>query len=370
MSNGPWSGTTIVDGMIKQWMTCTLMPTTKNCPQSALYAVVNSTFQANYADLYAKCGSSFPAWLAPVPNNNPPLPNLYAFLQFVYGWVPFNVTCGGIDLPTGQIPMQYIRLSDNFQMVRGTPPAMGQAIFNPYAQLIHGSPTGTPPVSFGLDAAAYAYSIDDGSSFLSKPGVGLIFAIGGKVGLPNPAQFIFPPPLDPMTDIQVILGATTLQNRPTWIAYSLCVDQTLPPAAPSILFMQPSPTDPDGIQRFSIPTDEPRILKSPCYVTISDAANKVYQFEVTRDLPWPAFNNIENKGGFQIGIMACPTPKVPANYTPVAGTQTTTPPIDRNNWCGGTNEVSNPIGTPTNAQRFELDTPPSNQCPDGMNPPC
>ena len=105
---------------------------------------------------------SFPKWLAPVPSTN--LPNLYAFLQFVYGWVPFSVACGGIDLPTGTIPQEYIRLQDNFQEERGVPPAMGQAIFNPYAQLVHAAP---PCVSFGLDSATYAYSIDDQSSFLS-----------------------------------------------------------------------------------------------------------------------------------------------------------------------------------------------------------
>jgi hypothetical protein len=354
MSNGPvWSGTTIVDGMISQWMTCTLFPTTENCPQSGLYSVVNSTFQTNYGQYYAKCGSSFPAWIAPV-TNNPPLPNLYAFLQYVYGWVPFNVSCGGIDLPIGTIPMQYIRLSDNFQMVRGTPPAMGQAIFNPYAQLIHGAPDGTPKVHFGLDAAAYAYSIDDGSSFLSKPGVGLIFAVGGEMGLPNPTQFIFPPPLDPTTDIQVILGATTPLNRPAWVAYDLCVDQTLPPAAPSRAFMVPSPTDADGGQRFYVPTDVPTIWRDPCYLTISDAANKVYQIEVLKTLPWTEFNPLGNGTGFDLTVMACPTPKVPPNYTAVMGTQTTTPPIDRNNWCGAANEIANP------ALRFELDLPTSN----------
>ena len=56
---------------------------------------------------------------------------------------------------------------------------MGQAIFNPYAQLVHAAP---PCVSFGLDSATYAYSIDDQSSFLSQPGVGLIFAVGGGGG--------------------------------------------------------------------------------------------------------------------------------------------------------------------------------------------
>jgi hypothetical protein len=343
MGNGPWSGTTIVDGMISQWMTCTVSPTPASCPQSGFYADVNATFQSDYAQYYAKCGSTFPAWLAPVSNN---LPNLYAFLQFVYGWVPFNVACGGIELPTGQIPREYIRLSDNFHEVRGTPPAMGKAIFNPYAQLIHGAPGGTPPVPFGLDAAAYAYSIDDQSSFLSNPGVGLIFAVGGESGLPNPNQYIFPPPLDPMTDIQVILGGP-ISSAPLWQSYSICADPT---AAPSLKFPQPSPTDANGGQRFSVPTDDTRIWRLPCYLTISDMANKVYQIEVTKKLPWPAFNNVTNNGGFDHTVMTCPKDIDVPGYTPVPRNSN-----DPNNWCGATGEVANPTVLPSNAQRFELD---------------
>jgi hypothetical protein len=174
MSNKNWTGTKLVDDMIEQWMTCTLAPKSPPCrtEEVTLYADVNQEFKDNYAKYLDKCGSMFPSWLAPVGTTK--LPNLYAFLQFVYGWVPFNVACGGIDLSVGTIPREYIRLQDNFQEQRGVPPAEGQAIFNPYAQLIHASPRGTrvplsPPVPFGLDAAAYAYSIDDQSSFLSQP---------------------------------------------------------------------------------------------------------------------------------------------------------------------------------------------------------
>jgi hypothetical protein len=349
-SNSNWSGTKLVDGMISQWMTCTTSPTATNCPLSGIYSDVNQAFVTDYAQYFAKCGASFPAWLAPVPNTN--LPNLYAFLQFVYGWVPFNSACAGIELPTGAIPREYIRLSDNFQQVRGTPPATGQAIFNPYAQLVHAAPSGTPPVPFGLDAAAYAYSIDDQSSFLSYPGVGLIFAVGGEVGLPNPNKYIFPPPLDPEHDIQVILGAPDLlvPMRPAWEAYSICpLDPTAPPTTK---FTKPSPTDANGGQRFNVPTDVPQIWRYPCYLTISDAANKVYQIELIKTLPWPPFNNVMNNGGFDHSVLRCPTPNVP-KYTPVPGNAN-----DPNNWCGATSEVANPTGTMTNALRYELDLRP------------
>jgi hypothetical protein len=356
MSNSPWSGTKLVDGMIAQWMTCTLAPTSAcRMAEIPIYADVNQAFQTNYQQYFAQCGASFPPWLAPVGATK--LPNLYAFLQFVYGWVPFNVSCGGIDLPTGMIPREYIRLEDNFQLQRGVPPAMGQAIFNPYAQLIHASPGGTPvspPVPFGLDAAAYAYSIDDQSSFLSEAGVGLIFAVGGEVGLPNPAKHIFPPPLDPEHDIQVVLGAPNLLKRYAWQTYVLCPAN--PNAVPTTTFPNP-PTDPNGGQRFNVPTNDPTIWRDPCYLNIADAGNRVYQIKITRKLPWPPLNNVTNNGGFDPNVMTCPTPNVP-RYTNVPGN-----PVDKNNWCGAANEVSNPIGTPTNAQRFELDMRPPNPCP-------
>jgi hypothetical protein len=348
MSNSNWTGTALVDGMISQWMACTVSPTPA-CRETELpfYADVNQAFQSNYAQYKAICGSGIPAWLAPQGTSN--LPNLYAFLQFVYGWVPFqSIGCALTELPTGTIPREYIRLQDNFQEERGLPPATGQAIFNPYAQLVHAAP---PSVSFGLDAAAYAYSIDDQSSFLSEPGVGLIFAVGGEVGLPDPHKHIFPPPLDPEHDIQVILGAPNLVMRPAWQAYALCPAD--PNAVPTITFPNP-PTDPNGGQRFSVPTDNPKIWRKPCYLTISDAANRVYQIEVTKKLPWPAFNNVTNNGGFDHMVMTCPTPNVPG-YTNVPGN-----PNDPNNWCGATNEVANPMATPTNALRFELDTRPPN----------
>jgi hypothetical protein len=262
--------------------------------------------------------------------------------------VPFNVACGGFDLPTGAIPREYIRLQDNFQEVRGIPPATGQAIFNPYAQLVHAAPNGTPPVPYGLDAATYAYSIDDQSSFLSQPGVGLIFAVGGKDGLPNPHKHIFPPPLDPEHDIQVILGPPNPQNRPAWQAYALCPED--PNTAPNITFPNP-PTDDAGGQLFSVPTENKKIWREPCYLTISDVANKIYQIKVIKNLKWPEFNNVlPIQPKFDHSVMTCTKPTI-NGYTSVPAD-----PNNPNTWCGGTIEVSI-----QEAPRFELSTRPPNE---------
>ena len=68
-----------------------------------------------------------------------------------------------------------------------------------------------------------------------------------------------------------------------------------------------------------------------------------------------SFNTMGMGTGFDHMVMTCATPNVPG-YTNVPGN-----PNDQNNWCGAINEVSNPIGTPDNAQRFELDTRPPNE---------
>jgi hypothetical protein len=92
-----------------------------------------------------------------------------ALLQFVYGWVPFNVACTGdlsvFDLPTvdqgNRTALDYIYLQYNYKNS-----ALSEAQwFNPYTHLIHAA-----PADGGLAASAYAFSIDDQASFVSNSG--------------------------------------------------------------------------------------------------------------------------------------------------------------------------------------------------------
>lgn len=366
LANGPpWTGTTLVDSMIKQWLTCVTTPTAENCPQSAFYLNVDAAFKASYSNYQRVC-SSIPDWLKPANAStpgypNPPgYPNLYPYLQFVYGWVPFNVSCANADLPTGELPRQYIRLEDNFAQIRGEGPFSGEKLFNPYAYLVHGSPDGTknplsPPVSFGLNAATYAYSIDDQSSFLSYGGIGLIFDVGGSTALPNKTRHIFPPPVDPNTDIQLILAPSVPQKRPAWSLYSLCAPTAN--SVPRTAFTNAQKTDANGGYQINIPTDVPEIWKTPCYVTIVDAANQFYVIEIDKTLPWPDFNNQSNKGGFDHSVIACPKPQIGPPYKAV--------PADANNpntWCGALGEVANKVNNPPqHPTQFSLSTRPPEQ---------
>jgi hypothetical protein len=367
-SNGPtYTGATLVDGMISQWLAC-VQSQSASCPQYRLYLDVDAAFRVSYQKCY-NSATNLPPYLQPAAGNsvypNPPgYPNLYAYLQFVYGWVPFNAGCPQIDLPVGQLPREYITLQDNFQQIRGQGPFTGQQRFNPYAQLIHGSPNSTnsknPSVPFGLESVAYAYSIDDQSSFLNLGALGLIVDIGGSTDLPNKTPYIFPPPADPSTDIQINLGSTVPQNRPAWVAYKICGGPNDPPTQ----IFPANPPSPNGDQTFWVPTDDPTIFKTPCYVTVSDASSHVYQIQVLKPVPWPNYTPPQQPViKFDPTVMTCPKP---ANSIPGYITVPSDPtnPNILGNWCGQINELSIQQGStgPNNTPgpQFILSTPPSN----------
>jgi len=340
-SNGPnWSGAPLVDGMIAQWLDC--VGGTGTCPQAGMYQNVDAAFRASWARYSSSC-QSIPAWLSPASANSGPykgnqFPNLYAYLQFVYGWVPFNVACPNVDLPTGLLPEQYIALQNNYERYNAQGPFFGQQLFNPYTQLIHGSPTPSnpnidPAVPFGLESSAYAYSIDDATSFLSAEGQGLILAVGGKQGLPNPLPYIFPKPFNAATDVNITLGATNgSPTQPKWVKYSLCGKQN---EAPSQVFAPNGPAD--GSQRVWVQTNDPLLFQTPCYVKFQDNANppRVYQLVLLKPVAqWAPFTPSNPPPQYDTSVMSCPDPTVP-NYKNVPGSQ----------WCGYTQEVSQP-GTP------------------------
>src|SRR5262249_47704973 len=137
-----------------------------------------------------------PDWLKPA-TENPARPKDAAFLYFVYGWVEFNVKCGNKALPVAaDLPpashsiLDYIAMQYNYEDY----PAAPERWFSAYTRLVHAS-----EADGGLDAAAYAFSIDDQASFLSNDGLevpgGLILAVGGPKGLVNGVRHAPPVPL-------------------------------------------------------------------------------------------------------------------------------------------------------------------------------
>lgn len=323
--------------LMTQWTNCTA-PTPRNCPRRELevYSEISSTFLDNYQSYVNSC-DKIPDFLKPLRGTDPKSPKLTALLTFVYGWVPFNVSCSNKELPTAndnppgsRVPIDYIHVQYNYEDLS----LDANQWFNPYTQLIHGD-----IAAGGLDANAYAFSIDDHSSFLSNSGGslpgGLIFAVGGDNGLPNKTQV--PPPAPPFYkwyDFSVNLGPNQAGGA-SWEKYGVCSDTA------DTLF-QPST---DGTYVIGI---DPAITKisnqNPCKITLKDSKGRKYQLVVLRaqapgtQIPqkpiWPPFEPTAGKN-FDPDVMACPA---------VDGF------VPPDKWCDFTNQVSNPTKTPPPGQ--------------------
>jgi hypothetical protein len=318
----PASPPSAIANMMSQWNNC--VKGTGACLQNSIYKAVNSTFASSYATYLVNCTP--PSYLQPVKGTNPPAPTLYAFLRYVYGWVPFNQPCKTAvpELPTtnvSRVPIDYINVQYNYL----NPAVIASKWFNPYVQLVHGE-----PVQGGLGANAYAFSIDDQSSFLSNDGGstpgGLIIDVGGNEGLPNKTQVPPPlPPYYPLFDFVVALGPPGLDGS-QWARYGICSTDA----------NQIFPTSANGAYAFGVdPVVQNISATNPCPITLADTKNRKYQMIILRaGIPpapiWPAFMPSSGRN-FDTSVLNCPTA---AGIVPPAS------------WCNYTNELANPTPKP------------------------
>jgi hypothetical protein len=295
----------LIKDMMTQWANCT-KPNPLFCPQSKMYKAVNEAFLDNYANYVATC-NNIPAWLKPLNGVTPLQPKLEAFLAFVYGWVEFNVGCGNKPLPTvddapagSRVPIDYkIALQYNWENGQLTK----NQWFNPYVQLVHDDRK-----SGGLNANAYAFSIDDESAFLSNSGEGLIFAVGGKAGLPNGTQV--PPPLPAVYywfDFQLSLAGPNpvLGETETWEKFGICSETADKP------FPGKAMSENGGYAIGMDPAALKISLNHACTVTLKDSKNRIYKLQILKaNVPpakiWPDFKPSTNKG-FDPNVLACPS---------------------------------------------------------------
>jgi hypothetical protein len=279
-----------VKSLIEQWALCTSSKANAvNCPQFQTYQEINNYFKANY-DLYRQASSTD----CPKPPPYYPAPvNLTTLniMPYVYGWVPFNSGCGpafnglltspGPKAAFDQALFDYVHsLQYNYRTVK-----QKQQRFNPFVDLVHGQ----------LGANGYAFSVDDAISFENHPGEGLIIAVGGANGLPNP-QPVVPPP-DYTTDFQVNLGDSKAQNRPLWKSYGVCkdvADTDFPPLPPNATVDAP---------KIIVDTTAYKISPAnPCKITVTDASNSRYQFTIKMAVPWPIYTALT---GFDPNVLTC-----------------------------------------------------------------
>lgn len=334
----------LIKDMIEQWSDCTAAdPKSCSKSQSQYYKSVDAVFLNNYRKYSRNC-NTMPDFMKPV-SNDPPRPKLMTYLTFIYGWVPFNVSCPNEELPVVEdVPPGSRSVIDYFQMQYNyeEPSVKKSQRFNPYTQLIHDDVD-----AGGLSASAYAFSIDDHASFLSNSGGstpgGLIFAVGGSKGLRNGKPHAPPvPAFYQWYNFSVGLGAPA-EGAPFWKSYGICAD------AADTLF----PTESKSGWVLGV---DPALAKinsrDPCPITLQDSENRNYQFVIRKAadpgiaLPqsaiWPAFEPSSGRN-FDPKVLACPS--VPGFVPP-------------DTWCVQANEVARPAATPKQPGFYTIGTPP------------
>ncbi|MFL6796059.1 MAG: FG-GAP-like repeat-containing protein [Xanthobacteraceae bacterium] len=214
------------------------------------YNQVINLFNRNYEE-YLKLGACAP----PIP----PAQFENEILRRIYGWVPFQGTCGvkANDLldTAKKLGLDFNKFQENVytkQLQYSKWDGGTSFVFNPYVKLIHG-------LNY-LNMAAYAYSVDDAIGFQSYPGVGLIITYAGDTGLDNKT------PLDRTKRVVVSLGVEH-QGVPEWDSVGFCSNDTsknVDPLFPSFTFY------PAGY---------------PCTFTAKDLKGAKYQFVIQSGPP-------------------------------------------------------------------------------------
>jgi hypothetical protein len=181
---------TPIKTLVDLWRHCTTDTTDRSVTCNDI-RTVNALFLANYAS-YTAHYKDVVAGQTPCRQDRDPIPlNLSTLLGHVYGWTPFNDGCpaqwntlegGHVEYP--QFPanpdyptqkMTFDRLNKGEQLsLDDTHP-----LFNPYVLLVHDR-------SYMDATNVYAYSVDDALGNFQGEGTGLIVAVGGTKGLPNP----------------------------------------------------------------------------------------------------------------------------------------------------------------------------------------
>ena len=339
----------LIKNMIKQWDDCTSdNPNSCEKMQENFYKSVDTVFKANYKNYLDTC-DNIPGFLDPVGDGT--RPKWAAYLAPIYGWVPFNVNCGNKELPIILDPppasaamINYWDMQYNYEDL----PGMEGQWFNPYTRLIHDDEkTG------GLGAAAYAFSIDDQSSFLSNDGGstpgGLIFTVGGPKGLENEKEHAPPvPEYYAWYMFAIGLGGRREDDNgyipgPYWKKYGLCSEEA------DRLFA----TEVKGGHTIGINPARTKINKNnPCPITLEDTAGQMYRFIIKKakapgdTLPqkkiWPDFIPSEF-GSHDPEVVGCPA---------VDGF---VPPLE---WCARINQEARPNPNSLAGRVYSIGTPP------------
>ncbi len=176
--------------LVDLWQGCTAN-TTDQSPTCTDIRTVYDLFLNNYAS-YTAHYADLVDGRHPCNQDVDPIPmNLSTLLGHVYGWTPFNDGCpaqwntlegGHAEFPqfppNPDYPNQK-RTFDRLNKGEQLPLDDAHPLFNPYVQLVHDA-------SYMDATNVYSYSVDDALGNFQGEGTGLIIAMGGTRGLPNP----------------------------------------------------------------------------------------------------------------------------------------------------------------------------------------
>jgi hypothetical protein len=214
LTSPPWPP---VEEMKTLWRNCTANGLqTEICVK---IRTVRDLFEANYANYKANYHTSFRGTCDQTKDPDPPDLTEAAMLAHVYGWGPFNANCTAETNLLENTPgykennsLKYQSVKEDFDALQYWPTGR----FDPYVTLIHGKDY--------LNAEyVYAYSVDDAVGNMQTTGEGLIFAVGGPEGLPNPQPATAP--------IHVPFGWSA-QDKVRFVQYGICTDSPNRPVNP------------------------------------------------------------------------------------------------------------------------------------------
>jgi hypothetical protein len=218
----PWAP---INKMADLWQTCVAENGT--APICSPMRDVRDLFGANYRNYVATYTMPSFGCNSDGMHPNPVARTRALTLRSVHGWSPFNDNCtnarGNLlentpgyftdEIINGKPVRTFARyqaVKEEFDRLQYWPDEVGGNLlkgrFNPYGVLIHGADYINAPY-------VYAYSVDDAVGNMQVAGDGLILAVGGVNGLPNPNH------ATPFINVS-FGGATT--DRVQFTKYGIC----------------------------------------------------------------------------------------------------------------------------------------------------
>jgi hypothetical protein len=168
-----------IEKMKALWRSCTTGGAAEICSK---IRNVRDIFNANYANYKSTYARPLQGSCEQTKSPEPATLDEASMLAHVYAWTPFNANCSADTNLLEDTPGYQTNNYEGYQMVKNDFDDLNNwptGEFNPYVQLIH-----NPQY---LNAKyVYAYSVDDAVGNMQTTGDGLIIAVGGTQGLPNP----------------------------------------------------------------------------------------------------------------------------------------------------------------------------------------